>query len=138
MQVGVAPVATPLPAMVTILVFSEQLPLTVTPLAEVKKAEAEGVTMVTTGPEFRTVTVALGPAAAEVLPAASVTTPDAMLMLAVPSPVQLLSVTVRVERPVPVTALVAQLAAPVVPMEMSLPVMATDATVPMASANVTV
>ena len=72
-----------------------------------------GLVKATTGAVLSTVSaVPLGPTAALVFSAVSEVTPAATLMVTVPLPVQPESVTVRVERPVPETALL-QLAVPV-------------------------
>ena len=113
LHVGVAPVATPLPAIVTAKPSSEQVPLTVTPLAEFKELPETGAEIATVGNALSTVSaVLLGPAAALVLPAVSVAIPAARLMVTVPFPQQLDKVTGRVDVPEPVTALL-QLAVPV-------------------------
>lgn len=64
---------------------------------------AAGEVTLNVGGVFATVKVALGPAASEVLLALSVATPAATVILAVPSPVQLVSVTVRELVPDPPT-----------------------------------
>lgn len=112
-HVGAEPVATPAPAMVTTAPSTEQVPLTETALIEGSEAPELGEDMTKTGEVLFTVkAVPLGPTAALVLRAVSVTTPAGRLRVTVPFPLQLESVTVRVAIPVPVTALL-QLAVPV-------------------------
>ena len=112
-HVGMAPVATPPPAIVIVRVFSEHVPLTVTPLAALKYADAAGVVIATAGAVLSTTKVALGPSTALVLPALSVATPAAILIATVPLPEQLVNDTVRAAVPLPDTALL-HVAPPVV------------------------
>ena len=82
------------------------------------------VTDAVTGLVLSTVTVALGPAAAAVLPAASTAVPAPIEMLSVPSPVIVDSVTVRV------VALTVTSAAAAVPVEFTVISLACSVTVP--------
>ena len=66
----------------------------------------EGAPIKTVGAVLSSVKVVDGPTPAAVLPAASEAEPEATVIPTAPSPVQLESVTVRVEVPAPVTAAV--------------------------------
>ena len=103
-HVGVAPVATPLPPSVTVRPFSEQVPLTATPLAALKYAEAAGLVMATVGAVLSTVIAALGPAEPEGLLLPSSAVPAATENVTAPFPEHDVTLILRVESPLPETA----------------------------------